>query len=115
MIRQHAIDRALERYGLKLTPDDMIDLCLQCQKGYGRLSFTGDGKERHLVESHGKVVVVVYDPPDATSPKYGKIITVLPPESATSKSPNSMANARNSTRLKPKARLPKKNRQRKGY
>ena len=114
MIRQHAIDRALERYGLKLTEGDMLDLCRQCQTGYGRLSFNSDGKERHLVESQKKVLVVIYAPP-TTANKHGRIITVLPPEAATSKSSSSLAGFRNSQRLKPKARLPKKNRQRKGY
>lgn len=86
MIRQHAIDRALERYGLKLSPDDMIDLCRQCMEGYGRLTYLEDGAERHLVSAHGVALVVIYAPPSITSPKYGKIITVLPPAEATNKS-----------------------------
>lgn len=115
MILDHAMERALERYGLKLTHDDVVNMCLQCQVGYGRLSYAGDGKEKHLVECHGKVLVVVYSPPSSVSPKYGMIITVLPRENATSRSPTSISKKAKSRRMKPSLRLPKKNRQRKGY
>lgn len=86
----HALNRALERYGLKLTASDLVDIAMECQRGYGRLRLLPHGKERHLVSCHGKPVVVVYAPPSVPDPTikspnpraYGTIVTILPPEAA---------------------------------
>lgn len=103
----HAISRALERYGLKITYSDLFDMCQQCMAGYGRLSVSTDNTERHMVSCQGKVVVVVYAPP-VPGNRNGKIITALPKEDAYPKD-------RWKQRLRPPRKLPKKNRQRKGY
>lgn len=115
----HAINRALERYGLKLTHDDLINLCHECMKGYGRLSFLPDGKERHILLCHAKAVIVVYAPYDGpygrVKQAHGKIITVLPPEAATSRSEHSPAKIYNKGRFRPRKKPPKKLRQQKQY
>ena len=117
MIVPHAINRALERYRLKLTHDDLIDLCLECQKGHGRLSRMPDGKERHLVLCHQRAVVVVYAPYDGNMvrQKHGRILTVLPPDAATSRSVKSPAVRANAERARPRGKPPKKSRQDRGW
>lgn len=112
----HAVSRALERYGLKLTHGDMYDLCLECQKGYGRLSFLPDGKERHLLMAHNKAIVVVYAPFDGqrVHQKEGRIITILPKEAASPGAKSSVATKPNKFRMRPNSKPPKKSRK-KGY
>ena len=112
----HAINRALERYGLKLTHSDLIDLSIECQRGYGRLKLMPQGRERHLVSFHGRALVVVYAPPGVLDPKhakpqpnpYGTIITVLPQIAATSRSPGSYQRKRILNMSSPPKKRPKK-------
>lgn len=111
----HAIQRAMERYGLKLTHGDLVDLCRACMIGNGRLSFLPDGKERHIANLHGKVVVVVYAPydgPYGNKPKEGKVVTILPREAALKGAKSSFATKPNGFRMRPKKKVPKKSRQR---
>lgn len=110
----HSIKRALERYGLKLSLDDLNNIASECQKGYGRLSFLPDGKERHLAMIHGKAVVLIYAPYDGEKvfQKMGRVITVLPPEAAMPGSRSSPATARNKVKLRPPRRMPVKRRKR---
>lgn len=112
----HAISRALERYGLKLSHSDIMDLCMECQKGYGRLSYLPDGKERHLLMSHGKAIVVVYARFDGgrVQQREGKIVTILPKEAASPGAKSSVATKPNKFRMRPTNKRPKKARQ-KGY
>lgn len=114
----HAIIRALERYGLQINASDLMDLCLQCQQGYGRLSYLPDGKERHLLMCHGKPIVAVYAPYDGpygrVPMKEGKIVTILPKEAASPGAKSSPASKPNAFRMRPKRKTPKKSRQR-GY
>jgi hypothetical protein len=82
----HAVERAEERYGLKLSSKDLDTICEECVKGYGRLTKMPDGKERHLIAFQGKPMIVVYAP--YTGPlgsvqrKAGVIVTVLPEDAA---------------------------------
>lgn len=108
----HAINRALERYGLKLTTSDLIDMTDQCKQGTGRLSYLPDGKERHLLFCHGKAVVVIYAP---ESGRHGKIVTVLPKEAAMPGSITSPATKPNRQRARPRGKAPRKARQQRGY
>jgi hypothetical protein len=110
----HAVNRALERYGLRLTHDDLDTLCQECMKGYGRLSYLPDGKERHILLCHTKAVVVVYSTPTLHLPK-GKIVTVLPPEAAFPGSRSSPATKPNQQRARPRGRSPRKARQDRGW
>ncbi len=105
----HAIQRAMERYGLKLSYDDLLDLCAECLKGYGRLSYMPDGKERHLLSCHGKPVVVIYAPFDGVTvhQQMGRIITLLPKEAATNASSKSVTQKYRNTRLVPRKKMPK--------
>lgn len=108
----HAINRALERYGIKLTHKDLADLCAECLKGYGRLAYLPDGKERHLLMHSGKAIVVVFKPYDGKSvlQKEGRIITVLPRSAASPGAKGSPATAVNKKRMKPPKRAPKRSR-----
>ena len=117
MIVPHAINRALERYKLKLTHSDLLDLCMECQKGYGRLSRMPDGSERHILLCHQRAVVVVYAPYDGNrvTAKHGRIITVLPPDAATSRSSKSPAVRANMERARPRGKALKKSRQDRGW
>lgn len=84
----HPIARAFERYGLKLTTDDLRQIALECATGRGRLAFLRDGAERHAMIYHGKAIVVIYKPnlgpSNLASPHRGagSVITVLPREAA---------------------------------
>lgn len=117
IIVPHSIKRALERYGLRLSLDDLNNIVTECQKGYGRLSYLPDGKERHLVMVHGKAVVLIYAPYDGTTvfQKMGRVITILPPEAARPGAQSSPATSRNKVRLRPPRRMPRKRRQRGAY
>lgn len=103
----HAITRALERYGLKLSYDDLLDMCNQCMMGSGRLGYMGDGKERHLVTVHGVALVVVYVPYNGETvfQRTGRIITILPKEAAT---PLGRLATYRKRRLSPPKKMPKK-------
>lgn len=80
---EHAMSRALERYGLKLSYSDMTDIAASCAQGYGRLAILQGGIERHLVECHGKTIVVIYKPPSQGARfEKGDVITILPKEAA---------------------------------
>lgn len=111
----HAITRALERYGLKINYSDLFEMCQQCKVGYGRLTYLPDGKERHLVSCQGKVMVAIYAPPDVSHIPQGRIITILPQSEAMPKARGSPATKYRARRARPSVKLPKKNRQRKGY
>lgn len=117
MTAPHAITRALERYGLKLTHGDLVDLCEECQKGYGRLSCLPDGMERHILLCRGKALVAIYAPYDGgrVRDKRGKIITILPPDAAYSGSATSPATRANMQRARPRGKPPKKSRQQRGW
>lgn len=106
----HAMSRALERYGLRLSYEDLYDLCLQCMKGDGRLGYMPDGKERHLVLCHGKALVAVYVPYDGETvfQRHGRIITLLPREAATPLGKHSRSRKFTKSRLRPPAKKPRK-------
>lgn len=112
----HAIERALERYGLKLSHGDLDDLARECMKGYGRLRYMQDGKERHIVAVHDKAVVVIYAPPGMHDPTHsapkinphGTIITVLPPEAATNQTAGSQRRRELIHAKKSQSKVPKK-------
>jgi hypothetical protein len=78
----HPIQRAAERYGIKITLRDLMGLCQQCQVGYGRMSFFPDGSEQHIVMHNGKALVAIYRPHDGSyvRQKEGVILTILPRE-----------------------------------
>lgn len=107
MTAPHAINRALERYGLKLTTFDLVNLSMECQKGYGRVCFLDGGRERHILMCHGKAVVAVYEP--YTGPKgrvrhkHGLIITLLPPSAVVAGTRRAVnKNRKNATRRRKK-------------
>lgn len=115
----HAIVRARQRYGLKLSTDDLRVIALQCAEGSCRLAYLPNGRERHLVEVHGRALVVVYRPhlgvSSLNTPHQGagSIITILPRESViagAARSPASHFKSRKITDYK----RPKKRRQREG-
>lgn len=71
----HAEDRAIERYGLELTPEDSADMIRQIEAGEAELlRDLGDGKQRWRVswKRRGSIVRIVY------KPKSKFIVTVLP-------------------------------------
>lgn len=111
----HAINRALERYGLKLTYGDLLDLCAQCMKGDGRLGYMPDGKERHLVGCHGRALVAVYIPFDGERvfQKQGRIVTLLPPEAASPQGKYWKSRLGIKPRLRPPPKSPRKSRRKK--
>lgn len=80
----HAIARALERYGLKLTTDDLRQIALECETGRGRLAYLRYGAERHAMIYHQKAIVVIYKPnlgPSNLASSHkgaGSVITILP-------------------------------------
>lgn len=108
----HAINRARERYHLRLSQKDLSYLCEECIKGYGRLSRMPDGKERHLLLCHGKPIVAIYAPYEGPfsrrSSKLGTIITILPPEAALVGSQNSPATKARKERARPRGKPPRK-------
>lgn len=71
----HAEDRAIERYGLELTPEDSADMIRQIEAGEAELlRDLGEGKQRWRVswKRRGSIVRIVY------KPKSKFIVTVLP-------------------------------------
>lgn len=61
--RQHVIDRARERYGLRLTEADIATMEAQCRTGKATLvSRNPDGSERRLAMAGGRALLVVWRP-----------------------------------------------------
>lgn len=114
-IQSHAIKQAFIRYGLDINRPDLVDMCKQCIAGSGRLAYLPDKNERHIVTCRGMVLVVVYSPCITKDFPFGKIITILPKEAAMTGAKSSYATKLNSKKMRPRQKLPKKNRQRKGY
>ena len=117
-IDSHTINRALERYGLKLNADDLIAMAKACVDGSSLLlAKLPYNRERHVLMVHGKAVVVVFIPYKKTSfpgdPVYGRIVTVLPMEAASPGAPSSHATLMRN-KLRPPKKTPKKLRK-KGY
>lgn len=90
----HPIQRAEERYGIKITLRDLMVLCQQCQTGYSRLKLFSDGSERHIVEHKGKAMIAVYKPYDGklVLQKEGIILTLLPREAMNDRQQYTKAN-----------------------
>lgn len=119
--QQHAITRAFERYGLKLTTEDLRALALMCAEGRGRLAKLPNGSERHLVEYCKIPMVVVYQPylgpSNLASPHKGAgtIVTVLPQEAALAgKAHSSPATRSKSWNARAKAKLAEKRKFKRG-
>lgn len=94
----HAIQRAYERYGIKLSSDDLRQIAIACAEGKGCLSkYRRDGTERHAVMVHGRALVIVYRPrleaADLSHPHRGagSVITILPQEAALAGNQGSIA------------------------
>lgn len=103
----HAIERALERYGLRLSFSDLDRISEECAKGYGRLSYMEDQKEKHIVHYLGASLVVVYIPEvDASHPR-GRVVTILPPEAATSSDIYAKSRVLKEVKIKPAKSLRK--------
>lgn len=116
----HAIERALQRYGLKLTVADLRLIAFKCFDGYGRLKYMPNDTEKHLISYMGKNLVVIYKPHFGTtnlaSPfqSPGTILTILPPGSAYAGDERSPATKFKAMRGN-KPKLPKKRRQHVGH
>lgn len=84
MTEPHAISRARERYGIELTVQDLNDLAKRCLAGEGLLETVRRGIRYHALIWGERVLWLVYElpPPDRVqgdSPRWGTIITVMPP------------------------------------
>lgn len=93
----HAIQRAYERYRLKLNVADLRALAMKCAEQPGIA--LPDGTERHVLSFHNKLVTVVYRPrlEDSTnlaSPYFtpGFIVTFLPMSAAVKPIPTKPTN-----------------------
>lgn len=110
----HAIKRAEERYGLKLTINDLWHIIEQCKLGYGRQKFvthhSGDPAEQHIVTMHGKRLVVIYRPPNRDDPKNpnGVVMTILPPHEVRSTHQYLKRKSANGYHVGQKKRMPRK-------
>lgn len=103
----HAIERALERYGLKLSLRELDCIAEECGKGYGRLSYMNDRKEKHLVRYRGLSLVVVYVPETDIYHTKGRVVTILPPEAATTNDIYSKSRQQRQAKAKPEISLTK--------
>ena len=75
----HAADRALERYGIMLTFDDVLDLARRCKRGEGYvLTEHQNGAQRHTLIHGDRVLWVVWMPPSSGKPD-GVVVTITPP------------------------------------
>lgn len=79
----HAITRARERYGIELTPRDILEMCERCRKSEGYQEERSDGKTLHSLIHNDRILWVVYRPSKPPSP--GTIVTILPPSEAHNK------------------------------
>lgn len=60
---RHVIDRALERYGVQITPDDVIEVERRLAAGDGiRLRSLADGSEYWAIQVKGVAMVAVWWP-----------------------------------------------------
>jgi hypothetical protein len=107
----HAIRRAEERHGLKLTVPDLWDISHQCKLGYGRMKILRGGAEQHAVFIHGKELIVVWFPPTyGNHPRPdGVVATILPREAIRQMYDKHKKSGR---KMGPPKKLPKKARQR---
>lgn len=101
----HAIERALERYGLKLTFRELDEIALKCAEGYGRSAYIADGKEKHIVTYRGIRLTVIYVPEVSLSSPHGRLVTMLPPEAATNQDLYSKGRILRAKRIKPEISL----------
>lgn len=70
---RHAIDRAAERYGLQLTPDQIRQLEVRCERGGGVLvARLPNGCEKRALACEGRDIVVIWNP------AHGRIVTIVP-------------------------------------
>lgn len=82
--KTHAAIRAMERYGVELTLEDIRWFARRCLKDEGLLETQADGAQRHTLIHDGRVLWVVYRPPGEGRPKDGIVVTITPPSANTS-------------------------------
>jgi len=73
----HCAIRALERYGILLTWDDLDAIARRCQCGEGQGATRADGTRYHNVVFGNRVLWVVYKPHAEGFP-FGLVKTVMP-------------------------------------
>jgi len=75
----HAITRARERYNIELKPKQLNKLAQRCQGGEGRMATFENGCSQHALIVGALVLWVIYSPPRGWGPRWGTIVSVLPP------------------------------------
>jgi len=84
----HAIIRAKERYNIDLKPKQLNKLAQRCQRGEGRMATFENGVSQHALIVGVQVLWVIYAPYRGWGPRWGTIVSVLPPAAGDRQSKN---------------------------
>ena len=84
----HAITRLRERYNIELKPKQLNKLAKRCQGGEGRMATFENGCTQHALIVGERVLWVVYAAYRGWGPRWGTIVSVLPPAAGERQSKN---------------------------